>query len=241
MARRVGAYAVMVAAALTLLTGLVRAQAPAAGATGAPAALEVRFQDQVDAMLAQDRVAPPPSGGILFIGSSIFRQWANLEAHMRPLPAFNRAFGGARTWEVLHYMDRLVLPHRPKFIVYYCGSNDVNAGQEAAAIAGRIETFVSRVHAALPQTHVFFASVHKAPQKRAQWHVVDGVNAAVRRMAATTPHLSYIEMNPLLFDGQGEPRLSIYQPDGLHFLPPAYDEFAALIKPILEQAWRKAP
>jgi hypothetical protein len=42
------------------------------------AAKPPRFQDQIDAFLKADLANPPPKGGILSIGSSIFRQWAHL-------------------------------------------------------------------------------------------------------------------------------------------------------------------
>ena len=75
-----------------------------------------------------DAEHPPPSQPVLFVGSSIFNQWTEVPAHMAPLPAINRAFGGSRTWEVLHYIEDAVLRYRPRLVVYYCGSNDVNAG-----------------------------------------------------------------------------------------------------------------
>ncbi len=233
-------------ACLTLAAGPVLAQpaAPASAAVrppasqgGAPPGQQVRFQDAIQAFLDQDRTSPPPQEGILFIGSSIWRQWTNVTEHMAPLPVFNRAFGGSRTWEILHYMDHIVLPYRPKMIVYYCGSNDINAGEKAPAIVARFQEFVSRVHAKLPETRIFFASVHKAPQKRDDWDVVEEVNARVKQIAAAAPLVDYIEMNPLLFDASGEPRMELYRPDGLHFHPPAYDEFAKLIQPIIRDAW----
>ena len=51
--------------------------------------------------------------------------------------------------------------------------------------------------------------------------------------------LRYIDLNPALFDSRGEPRTELYQPDGLHFHPPAYDLFAAIIKPVLTEAWQQ--
>lgn len=198
-----------------------------------------RFQAAINAFLESDRVSPPPRGAILFIGSSIFRQWGNLKEHMSPLPVFNRAFGGSRTADILYYMDQLVLPHEPRIIVYYCGSNDVNAGEKAEAIAGRFREFVSRVHARLPAARVFFVSINRAPQKKDRWYVVDEANRLVRDSCATDRRLGYIDVNPALFDGAGNPRLELYQSDGLHFKPPAYAEFAAIIKPVIEAAWER--
>ena len=119
------------------------------------AAKPERFAATIAAFVENDKVNPPPKGGILFIGSSIFRQWKNLGEQMAPLPVFNRAFGGSQTNDILHYMDQVVLPYAPRIIVYYCGSNDVNAGIPASEITLRYSTFVDRVHEKLPETRIF--------------------------------------------------------------------------------------
>ncbi len=92
---------------------------------------EIWFQKDIKEMLKQDASAPPSQGAVLFLGSSIVRFWATLARDMSPLQVVNRAFGGARTWEVLHYMDRIVLPCKPAVIAYYCGSNDIEYGSRA--------------------------------------------------------------------------------------------------------------
>jgi lysophospholipase L1-like esterase len=198
-----------------------------------------RFQASIDAYLEGDKASPPPKHAILFIGSSIFREWETLQEQMAPLPVFNRAFGGSRTSEILFYMDKIVLPYQPAIIVYYCGSNDVNAGETAEAISGRLREFVSRVHAKLPGTRVFFVSINRAPQKQDRWAVVDDANARVRDFCLTDERLGFIDVNPALFDRDGKPRLDLCQEDRLHFKPHAYAEFAAIIKPVIAAVWGK--
>lgn len=217
----------------------VHAQAAAAApGTAPPAPLDLsRFDADIAAFEQADRTAPPPAGGILFVGSSIFRQWTNLAAQMAPLPVFNRAFGGSRTAEQLHYMDRIVLPYKPRVIVYYCGSNDVNAGESAAAIAARYEAFSERVRQSLPGTRVYFASIIRAPQKRDRWEIVDDANARVREYSARMPGRGYIDLNAALEASPRQPRLDLYLPDQLHYLPPAYDRMAAVIKPVISAVW----
>jgi lysophospholipase L1-like esterase len=198
---------------------------------------EIRFAADIDRFLENDKAVPPPRHGILFVGSSIFRLWTTVTEQMAPLPVFNRGFGGSRTWEILAYMDKIVLPYEPDIIVYYCGSNDVNAGEPAEAIVARFEQFVRRVAERLPDTRVFFVSIHRSPDKRARWSVVDEANARIKALAYATPNLDYIEVNPVLFDARDEPRTELYLADGLHFHPPAYVEFTNIIKPVLERAW----
>jgi lysophospholipase L1-like esterase len=225
----------LAAVALALLASQ-SAFAQATAVAAAPAGQEMRFADQIKAMLDGDRAAPPPQNAILFIGSSIFRQWAGLKEQMAPLPVFNRAFGGSRTWEVLHYLDQIVLPYRPRIIVYYTGSNDVNAGQPAQAIVARTMEFMTRAHAALPAARIYYVAINRSPDKRDKWDVVDAVNAQMKAAASSTSYLRYIDLNPVLFK-HGEPRMELYRPDGLHFHPPAYEEFTGIIKPVLTQAW----
>jgi lysophospholipase L1-like esterase len=199
---------------------------------------DVGFQDEIDRFVQQDRTDPPPKDAIELIGSSIFRRWTTATQQLAPLPVYNRAFGGARTWEVNHYLDRIVVPYRPKIVLYYCGSNDVNSGEEAGPIFDRIKAFVARVGAALPSTRIYFVSINLSPDKRAQWGVVRKVNADVKAYAGTVKNLEYIEVNPVLVDDAGEPRMEMFMPDGLHLTPPAYEGFTRIIKPVLMRAWK---
>ena len=198
-----------------------------------------RFADQIAAFLKDDSLNPPPKHAILFIGSSIFRQWAHLKEQMAPLPVFNRAFGGSRTEEVLERMDKIVLPYEPNIIVYYCGSNDVNAGADASAIFLHFRKFCDRVAERLPGTQVFYVSINRAPQKMTKWDVVDSANSLVRDFCNSTKKRGFIDVNPVLFDKEGKPRLELYRDDKLHFKDSAYEEFTGIIKPVLQKAWQR--
>ncbi len=229
---------IMAAGLLLLLVA-----APAANAQPAVATAEQkkapRFADAIEAFLKEDQTNPPPKQAILFIGSSIFRQWKNLKEQMAPLPVFNRAFGGSRSAEILYYMDKVVLPYEPKVIVYYCGSNDINANINPEEIAENFKQFVERVHVKLPRTQIFFTSINRAPQKMERWVDVDAANALIKEFCAKGKLLGFIDVNPALFDKEGKPRMELYLPDKLHFLEPAYVEFTTIIKPMIENAWKK--
>ncbi len=157
---------------------------------------------------------------------------------MAPLPVFNRAFGGSQTPELLHYMDKIVLPYSPKMIVYYCGSNDVGAGRSAEQIADGFRQFVARVQQQSPITKIFYVSINRAPQKQDKWDVVDAANSSVKAFCSQDKRLEYIDVNPALFDATGQARLDRYLPDKLHFKAPAYNDFTAIIKPVIEKPGR---
>jgi lysophospholipase L1-like esterase len=176
-------------------------------------------------------------GTILFVGSSIFHRWTQLTSQMAPLPVDNIAFDGAVTDDWNRLIESRVIPAKPKVIVYYCGSNDVDAGEPAGAIFDRIRQFVDRARAALPGVHVIFVSVIRAPEKRARWDVVDEVNRLVAAYGAATPRFDFVDVNPILLTADGAPRFDLYLSDQLHFRPKAYEELAAVIKPVVTKAF----
>jgi hypothetical protein len=59
----------------------------------------------------------------------------------------------------------------------------------------------------------------------------------VKRYCLAAKMRGYIDLNPVLFDKEGKPRLELYRDDKLHFRDPAYVEFTAVIKPVIEEAW----
>ena len=200
---------------------------------------EICFENEIRDILRDDRTNPPPEGGVLFTGSSIFRFWHTLKKDMHPLPVHNRAFGGARTWEVLHYMDRLVLPLNPKLIVYYCGSNDIGSGSEPRDILIRFQQFVDRVKKCLPYTKTYYVSINLAPQKMDKWDRINETNTIIEHYCINAHELGFIDINPAFFTDQANPRMELYIDDGLHFMPDAYRECTRIIKPVLEQAWHE--
>ena len=188
------------------------------------------------ALLAPAPRAQQQTGGVVFVGSSIFHRWTNLASQMAPLPITNLAIDGTVTADMLRMVDSRVIPMRPKVIAYYCGSNDVDLGEPAETIVGRILQFVDRVARALPDTRVIFVSVNRAPEKQDRWDVVDAVNRQMQAYAASHPGVEFVDVNPVLFNADGTSRLDLFMGDQLHLRPRAYEEFAKILKPVLTRA-----
>jgi lysophospholipase L1-like esterase len=182
--------------------------------------------------------ASPSNRGIVFVGSSIFARWTHLTEQMAPLPVLNRAVSGTVTQDQLDRIDQFVFPYSPRIIVYYCGSNDVNAGESTEAIVARTKRFIDLVHNKLPDTFIYYTSIMKSNDKHARWNIVDDVNKQMEAYARTASNVAFIDLNPVLFD-HGRLREELFLPDQLHYRPEssAYPEFAAVVKPILQKAW----
>jgi lysophospholipase L1-like esterase len=189
--------------------------------------------------IAAQAPASPQHGGIVFTGSSIFQFWTHLTDQLAPLPVLNRAIAGTVTQDMLDRMGQLVLPYQPRIVVYYCGSNDISAGEDAGPIIERTKWFIQLLHEKSPNTFFYYTSIHKAPEKRARWDVVEAVNREMERYSHQAKNVGYIDLNSVLFDGRGNVRANLFLPDGLHFRPDstAYLEFSQIVKPILTKAW----
>lgn len=230
---------------VVLLAAAIPVHSPAAEKTPAEtaAARWAMYEKDFAAFAEADRANPPVKGGILFVGSSIFRKWTTVAEQMAPLPVLNRAFGGSRTPDQLARFDQLVPVYAPKVIVYYCGSNDLKAGkdpEDPAAIFARFREFSLRTQKLQPATRIIFVSSTRSPDRVARWEQVDHYNALVRAYCAATPHHTFVDVNPALVDADGHPRLDLYLADKLHFHPPAYVAFTTILKPVLERVWAEA-
>jgi hypothetical protein len=60
-----------------------------------------------------DKAKPPPAGAVLFTGSSSIARWSDVAKHFPDYAVIKRGFGGSTIPEVNHFLDRIVLPHRP--------------------------------------------------------------------------------------------------------------------------------
>jgi lysophospholipase L1-like esterase len=193
----------------------------------------------IASVAATPAVRAAQAGPIVFVGSSIFHRWTALSTQMAPLSIVNLAFDGAQTEDMLRLVESRVVPYQPRVVAYYCGSNDVDAGEIPEAIFGRIRQFMVRTRTALPDVRIVFVSVIRAPEKQSRWDAVDDVNRRVQAYAAGSRGIEFVDVNPLVFTADGTPRFDLYLSDQLHFRPKAYEAFAAMIRPVLANAFER--
>jgi lysophospholipase L1-like esterase len=233
-------YATLACRILLILGSLAAAQARAQGdVPPAPlASRPLRYAQDIAAFEAADRTAPPGAGQLLLAGASTMRMWSGAPADLAPYPIVNRGFGGAFSTEVVGYMDRTVLPHRPRVVIHQAGGNDIWAGDTHAGPVARARIFVERLRAAQPGTPVVFLAAPLAPVRRGNWPELAAFNRGVEALSRELPRVWYVDINPALNQPDGEPRPDTYLPDALHPSPAGYVAMAKLIRPALDAAWK---
>jgi lysophospholipase L1-like esterase len=192
-----------------------------------------KWEKEVSAFEASDKTNFPPIDAILFLGSSSIRKWTNVVHDFPDLKVINRGFGGSQIDDSVALVDRLVLPYKPKLIVFYAGDNDIGAKKSPEKVAADFKALVEKVHASLPATRIAFVSI-KPSLKR--WNLVEQIKVAnqlIEEYTKTDKRLDYINVFNAMLGEDGKPRPELFVADGLHMTPKGYELWTSLIRPHL--------
>ncbi len=179
-----------------------------------------KWENDIRAFEQADRVAPPPRGAILFIGSSTIRMWASLASDFREHQTINRGFGGSELADSVYFADRIVVPYAPRLIVLNAGTNDINNGKSPGEVFADFKRFVAKVRSKLPRTRIAYLAIQpcparwaQAPKQREANRLIAGFVADGNRRGA---NLDYIEVWDQYLRADGTPDPALYLPDGIH-------------------------
>lgn len=224
------------ARALALLTLLIVAGCTTPRPRFEPLAESRPFAKDINAFTAADATNPPPSRAILFIGSSSIRLWKTLKEDFPNLTVINRGFGGSQMIDSVNYVDRIVLPYRPRHIVIYAGVNDINAKKSPQQVLANFKAFVAKVHAALPRTKISFIALSPNPARWSQINEVREANRIVEAYTRTDSRLAFIDTFSRMLGPDGQPLPDIYVSDRLHMNPKGYRIWTDVIGRHLQQS-----
>jgi GDSL-like Lipase/Acylhydrolase family len=207
------------------------------GSTGvAQQTVTNHFEKEIAAFEAADRTNPPPRDAIEFLGASTIRFWRSIGNDFPGHKVFNRGFGGSQISDSIFFFDRIVVPYKPKMIVFYAGSNDINAGKTPDAVAEDFRTLAHKVESALPGTKLAFISINAAPSRFKDVEKIKKANQEIADFIAKDKQLLYIDTFSAMLDSDGHPRRELYRMDNLHPNGKGYAIWAPIVAPYLNQA-----
>ena len=193
-----------------------------------------KWEQDIARFEAADRESPAPTDGILFIGSSSIRLWKTLAADFPKFPVINRGFGGSQIADALHFAERIVLPYRPRQIVMFAGSNDINAGKSPRQVLADFIAFRERVHRDLPKTRITFIAITPCEKRWSQLADVDEANRLVAKDCARDPRLDFVDTRAEILGRDGRPRKELFRDDQLHLSDAGYAVWVRLVRPLLK-------
>ena len=221
--------AALALAALLAAGALARSVDPSVGVAG-------YFENEIAAFEAADRRESPPTGAIVFTGSSSIRLWTTLARDMAPLPVIRRGFGGAHVEHVVANASRVVVAYAPRAVVVFAGGNDLAAGKTPAAIADDYRELIALVEARLPESDLWLLSSKPSPRRRALRPAMAELDRRLQALAAASPRVHFIETGASLLRDDGALD-AVYARDGLHLDAEGYRRWTAVLRPRLLAAY----
>lgn len=191
------------------------------------------FWNEIQEFKKQDSISFPPEKSILFVGSSSFRMWNNLEQTYKDCNVINRGFGGSTLKDASFYADQIIFPYNPRQIVIYSGENDIASNISAQQTLKRFVTLFEAIRLKLPLVPVAFVSIKPSPSRLKFMPVMKESNLLIKTYLQKHKNTQFIDVFSPMLNEQGKPRPEIFLQDSLHMNARGYQIWEKAITPAL--------
>ena len=188
--------------------------------------------------LAAAQKDPPAPGSIICIGSSHMQLWKGVKEDLAPLTVYNYGIGGSRMTQAADlFIDNLAIPFKPRAVILYEGSNDINAGTKPETVLANFQRIHRKLHAALPEARLYVLGVVPSPGKRFEKIAeLKKTNELLAKECATQPWMKFIDTTSPLLGADGKPKEELFKPGDIHMLPAGYVVWKSVIAPVIVPA-----
>jgi len=198
---------------------------------------EPPFWNDIQAFKKQDSLHMPSQHEILFVGSSSFTKWTDVQNYFPDHPIINRGFGGSTLLDIMMYADHVILPYNPKQIVIYCGENDLAYSDTVSAgtVANRFIALFDIIRHVWENVPISFISVKPSPSRAKLMPKMVETNKLIESFLKTKSNTSFIDVYHKMLDTNGKPIGEIFGPDSLHMNAKGYAIWQKEIAPHLSE------
>lgn len=193
------------------------------------------FHDDIQSFKKQDSLKPPPKNAILFVGSSSFTMWTNVQEDFPMHTIINRGFGGSSLPDVIRYADQIILPYQPAQVVIYCGDNDLASSDTVSAqmVSDRFQHLFNVIRKQMPEVPIAFVSIKPSPSRAHLLEKVSIANELIKTFLKKQTKAAYIDVFSAMVDEQGKPKPDLFIDDRLHMNKKGYAVWLQVIEPYL--------
>lgn len=172
----------------------------------------------------------PKKSSVVFTGSSSVRLWGDLQERFPNVQILNTGFGGSESYDLLGYIDELVINYKPKKVFVYEGDNDIARKKKPWEIMNNLEEIVNKIHAKLPYAEVYLISAKPSIDRWKLRGKYRRLNAAIKLFAQQVPHVTYVDVWDVMLNGR-KLNQSLFLEDGLHMTSDGYDLWQKELQP----------
>jgi lysophospholipase L1-like esterase len=193
------------------------------------------YAEDIQAFKKQDSTDFPKPKGILFIGSSSFTNWKDVQEYFPSRRVINRGFGGATLPDVIRYADDIIFPYNPKQIIIYCGENDLASHDSItpAIVFQRFKELYSIIRSKLPKVPIVYIGMKPSPSRRNIFGKVMVANGSIRDFLNERPGDFFIDVYYPMLLKNSEPNGALFTEDSLHMNADGYKLWKSLLEPYL--------
>jgi lysophospholipase L1-like esterase len=189
-----------------------------------------RWEQEIRAFEAADRVSRPTQDAILFVGSSTIRLWKTLAQDFPEHKVLNRGFGGCQIADCAYYSDRIVIPYKPRLIVLRAGGNDIHVGKTPEQVRDDFRAFVEKVRVKLPKARIAYMTINATPARWANAEREKKANQLIKDYITQGENLDFIDTFDATMGADGKPREELFVRDRLHFNAEGYKILAFMVR-----------
>jgi lysophospholipase L1-like esterase len=176
----------------------------------------------------------PPKNAILFIGSSTFTNWKDVQEYFPKHKIINRGFGGSSLPHVIDYVGDIVYPYQPKQVVIYCGENDFTGGATAQMVVDRVQKLVDTIRAKFPKVAIAYVSIKPSPSREKYLPLMKEANQNIQLLLKKYKKTAYINTADAMYTSEGKIMTDIFLQDNLHMNAKGYQIWQKIMAPYLK-------
>lgn len=195
----------------------------------------VPFHADIQHFKTQDSIHFPPKNAILFIGSSSFTKWTDVQSYFPGYTIINRGFGGSSLPDLIRYAEDIIFPYTPRQVVIYCGDNDLAASDTVSAqtVWNRFQLLFVLIRKKLPATSIAFVSIKPSPSRQRLMPKMREANLLIKKYLEQKKNTAFIDVYHKMLDKEGTPMRNIFLEDELHMNAKGYAIWQKVIQPYL--------
>jgi lysophospholipase L1-like esterase len=198
-------------------------------------AQDTAFLSDIQKFKKQDSISFPPKNSILFVGSSSFTKWQDVQSYFPGYTIINRGFGGSTLPNVIHYANDIINRYHPKQVVIYCGDNDLASSDTVTPqiVVNRFKTLFHIIRSKLPKANIAFVSIKPSPSRKQLMMKMKETNLLVKSFLRKQKNTSFIDVYRPMLMADGKPMPGIFLEDSLHMNAKGYAIWKKAIRPHL--------
>ena len=192
------------------------------------------FEAEIKAFAKSDSIVAPLKGKIVFVGSSSFAKWKDINQYFPGYPIINRGFGGSNLLDVIQYVNETVLKYNPKQVVIYCGENDLASSDTVSPeiVLDRFSVLFNLIRQPLGnKTNITFISIKPSVSRWRLENKIIEANTLIANFIAKQTNANFINIHNAMLQVDSSVMKDIFIADNLHMNAKGYAIWQKIIYP----------